>query len=80
MTEKIKMAFQGEEGAYSHLAILEIFPKAEVKACSTFEEAFLLATQKPELSLVCPCENTVADLFFQSNEWIKLTMREKSIE
>ena len=38
MTKKIKIAFQGEKGAYSHLASLEVFPKAEVKACSTFEE------------------------------------------
>ena len=26
MEEKIKVAFQGEKGAYSHLACLEIFP------------------------------------------------------
>ena len=29
MTEKIKVAFQGEKGAYSHLACLEIFPNIE---------------------------------------------------
>ena len=40
MKEKIKVAFQGEEGAYSHLACLEIFPKAEIKACATFDETF----------------------------------------
>ena len=38
MIEKIKVAFQGEKGAYSHLASLEVFTNAEVKACSTFEE------------------------------------------
>ena len=43
MTEKIKVAFQGEKGAYSHLACLEIFPGVETIACSTFEEAFQLA-------------------------------------
>ena len=30
MKEKIKVAFQGEKGAYSHLACLEIFPNAEI--------------------------------------------------
>ena len=58
MTKKI--AIQGGLGSFSHMATLKIFPKAEIKFCTTFEEAFLLATQKPEFSLVCPCENTVA--------------------
>ena len=43
MKEKIKVAFQGEKGAYSHLACLEIFPDTEAVACATFEEAFQLA-------------------------------------
>ena len=30
MPEKVKIGFQGERGAYSHLAILEVFPNAEV--------------------------------------------------
>ena len=42
MKEKIKVAFQGEKGAYSHLACLEIFPNIEAKPCYTFEEAFKL--------------------------------------
>ena len=58
MTQQI--AIQGGAGSFSHMATLKIFPKAEIKFCATFEEAFLLATQKPEFSLVCPCENTVA--------------------
>ena len=37
MKEKIKIAFQGEKGAYSHLACLEVFPNVEATACSTFE-------------------------------------------
>ena len=58
MTQQI--AIQGGVGSFSHMATLKIFPKAEIKFCATFEEAFLLAVQKPEFSLVCPCENTVA--------------------
>ena len=34
--KKNKVAFQGELGAYSHLACNEIFPEAEIKACPTF--------------------------------------------
>ena len=55
-----QVAIQGEAGSFSHMATLKIFPKAEIKFCATFEEAFLLATKKTEFSLVCPCENTVA--------------------
>jgi len=59
MTQQI--AIQGGAGSFSHMATLKIFPNSpQVKFCTTFEEAFLLATQKPETNLVCPCENTVA--------------------
>ena len=37
MKERIKIAFQGEKGAYSHLACLEVFPETETIGCSTFE-------------------------------------------
>ena len=60
MTEKIKIAFQGEEGAYSHLASLEIYPNAKVKACSTFEEAFQLAKDDLSYRIVIPIENSLA--------------------
>ena len=60
MTKKNKIAFQGEEGAYSHLASLEIFPNAEVKACATFEEAFQLAKDNSEYKIVIPIENSLA--------------------
>ena len=68
MKEKIKIAFQGEKGAYSHLACLEIFPKAEVKACSTFEETFKLAKENSEYKIVIPITNSstgsVADMHY----------------
>ena len=60
MKEKIKIAFQGEKGAYSHLASLEIFPNAEVKACSTFEETFRLAKEDPKYKILIPIENSLA--------------------
>jgi prephenate dehydratase len=59
MTQQI--AIQGEAGSFSHIATLKIFPNSpKIKFCATVEEAFLLATQKSEINLVCPCENTVA--------------------
>jgi len=68
MPKKIKIAFQGEKGAYSHLATLEIFPDIEVKACSTFEDAFRLAKENPEFKIVIPIENSlvgrVADIHY----------------
>ena len=60
MKEKIKIAFQGEKGAYSHLACQEIFPNIEATACSTFEEAFQLAKDNSEYKIVIPIENSLA--------------------
>jgi len=60
MEKKTKVAFQGEMGAYSHLACLEIFPNVEAKACPTFEEAFQLASSNSEYRIVIPIENSLA--------------------
>jgi prephenate dehydratase len=60
MNKKIKIAFQGEKGAYSHLACLEVFPKAEVIGCSTFEEAFQLGRDNQEYRIIIPIENSLA--------------------
>jgi len=58
--EKIKIAFQGEKGAYSHLACTEVFPNIEPKACSTFEEAFMLARDNSNYKIIIPIENSLA--------------------
>ena len=60
MKEKIKVAFQGEKGAYSHLACLDVFPNVDTVACSTFEEAFQLAKDNSEYKIVIPIENSLA--------------------
>jgi len=60
MKEKIKVAFQGAKGAYSHLACLEIFPNVESVACSTFEETFQLAKDNSEYKIIIPIENSLA--------------------
>ena len=60
MPDKIKVALQGEKGAYSHIASLNIFPNAEIKFCGTFEETFKLAKENPEYNIVVPIENSLA--------------------
>jgi prephenate dehydratase len=60
MNKKIKVAFQGEKGAYSHLACLEVFPNADVVPCSTFENAFKIAKNNPSYKLIIPIENSLA--------------------
>src|SRR3954463_3320604 len=60
MTKKLKIAFQGEPGANSHLAITEAYPDAEPLACATFEDA-LAAISSGEAGLgMIPIENSVA--------------------
>ena len=60
MKEKTKIVFQGEKGAYSHLASQEIFPEAEVIGCSSFEEAFQVTKDNSNFRLVIPIENSLA--------------------
>ena len=60
MKEKIKIVFQGEKGAYSHLASQEIFPEADVIGCSSFEEAFQVTKENSSFRLVIPIENSLA--------------------
>ena len=57
---KIKIAYQGRPGAYSHLACLKAFPNAIAVACETFEEAFdKTHTKKTNISFI-PVENSLA--------------------
>ena len=60
MKNEIKIAFQGEKGAYSHLASLEIFPTVNPQACLTFEEAFRLARDNSDYKIIIPIENSLA--------------------
>ena len=36
----MKILYQGNKGAYSQLAALEVFPKSDTISCKTFEELF----------------------------------------
>ena len=57
---EIKVAFQGELGAYSHIASLEYFKNPKVKACSTFEETFKTAFEDNSYKIIIPLENSLA--------------------
>ncbi len=60
MTKKLKIAFQGEPGANSHIAIVEAFPDAEPLPCATFEDALsAIASGEADLGMI-PIENSVA--------------------
>ncbi len=56
----IKIAFQGEMGAYSHIACEQLFPGSSIKACPTFEETFRAANQDENCKIVIPIENSLA--------------------
>ena len=56
----IKIAFQGEMGAYSHIACEKLFPGSSIKACPTFEETFKSAYQDENCKIVIPIENSLA--------------------
>jgi len=57
---KIKIAFQGEKGAYSHIACEELFKNSEIKNCATFEETFKTAFNDENYKIIIPLENSLA--------------------
>jgi prephenate dehydratase len=59
-TKTMKIAFQGEPGANSHIAIVEAYPGAEPMACATFEDALAaISSGEADLGMI-PIENSVA--------------------
>jgi len=60
MTTSMKIAFQGEPGANSHIAIVEAFPQAEPLPCATFEDALAaISSGEADLGMI-PIENSIA--------------------
>ena len=57
---KVKIAFQGEKGAYSHIACEEIYQDLEIKNCATFEETFKIAFENENVKAIIPLENSLA--------------------
>jgi len=59
-TKPKKIAFQGEPGANSHIAIVAAYPDAEPLPCPTFEDALAaIASGEADLGMI-PIENSVA--------------------
>jgi len=55
-----RIAFQGEPGANSHLAIAEVYPDCEALPCATFEDAFAaISSGEADLGMI-PIENSIA--------------------
>ena len=60
MTKTLKIAFQGEPGANSHIAIADVYPDAEPLPCATFEDALsAISSGEADLGMI-PIENSVA--------------------
>jgi prephenate dehydratase len=56
----LKIAFQGEPGANSHIAIVDAYPDAEPMPCATFEDALAaISSGEADLGMI-PIENSVA--------------------
>ena len=64
--KKNKVAFQGELGAYSHIAINELFENPEIKTCATFEETFKVAFENE----MCYSQENLRHA--KANQWRKL--------
>jgi prephenate dehydratase len=56
----MRIVFQGEPGANSHLAIREVYPDAEAIPCATFEDAFAALSAGDAVLGMIPVENSVA--------------------
>lgn len=55
-----KIAFQGEFGANSHMACIDMFPDMEPVPCRTFEDAFSAISHGDTSLAMIPIENTLA--------------------
>ena len=57
---KMKIAIQGELGAYSHIAVEKLYKDVNIKTCATFEDTFKQAFNDPNCKIVIPIENSLA--------------------
>ena len=54
------IAFQGQPGAYSHMACRRAFPEFAVLPCESFEETFAAVRERRARYAMIPVDNTVA--------------------
>ena len=65
MKRSEKVAFQGEKGAFSQMAVQQFLgPKVEVAPCHRFEEVFLKPTLGSFTAAALPIVNTTPVSFF----------------
>ena len=57
---KQKVAYQGVDGAYSHLACKTVFPAHQTFACEDFQSAMLLVEEEKAEYAMIPLENSTA--------------------
>src|SRR5215470_7454215 len=56
----LRVSYQGEPGANSHLAAREVYPDLEPMACATFEDALAAVKGGEARYAMIPIENSVA--------------------
>ena len=56
----VKIAFQGEPGANSHIACNTLYPDMEILPCTRFDDAFEALSSGAAALAMIPVENTVA--------------------
>ncbi|HLY92715.1 MAG TPA: prephenate dehydratase [Candidatus Angelobacter sp.] len=78
----MKVAIQGERGAFSHQAALKMVPRAEVLACTTSFQVFEALDTRRAGAAVIPVENTLAgpvgehlDLLLERDVFIHAELR-----
>jgi len=57
---KMRVSYQGEPGANSHMAAMEVFPNCEAVPCATFEDALAAVKSGDTQYAMIPIENSVA--------------------
>ncbi|HEX3496364.1 MAG TPA: prephenate dehydratase [Methylocella sp.] len=55
-----KIAYQGEPGANSHIACINVYPAWEALPCATFEDAFAAIADGAAMLGMIPIENSIA--------------------
>jgi len=67
----MRIAFQGEIGAYSEEAVLALFPDAEPVPCASFDEVFLAVTTRDVAHGVIPIENSLFGSVHQNYDLLR---------
>ncbi|MBE6450508.1 MAG: hypothetical protein E7016_00915 [Alphaproteobacteria bacterium] len=78
--KKIKVAYQGVEGAYSHMAAENVFKNAEFIGLETFEDVFTSVEQGIYDVAFVPVKNSFAGIVKETEPYIKTTKLFRMLE